>query len=211
MGDSVRYGIKLNVTSNYNMLSILYLSRFGTNRHGRQCYDRHVLPFVNTARAVSVSDSFHTLGAGLSVVATSYYHLAAGVSVAWVSNRDDICIVEGETLNEQFSWNSSVVFRCVFVVPTRRVAIATTQSGDSSFRDTDSPLDCLAFLELLRRRVRVWKRSQHQVLPRRRSGVPHQRSILRLSVCCDWIDRIGRTTRVISPTSSFLNRRIDNT
>lgn len=137
------------------MLSVLYLSRFGTNRQGRQCYDRHVLPIAHTAGAVSVSDSFSTLGASLSVVATSYYHMAAGVSVAWVSNRDDICVVEDETLNEPFSWNSCVVFRCVFVVPACWVAVTTTQSGDSPLGDTDSRFDCVAFLELLRCRVRV--------------------------------------------------------
>lgn len=137
------------------MLSVLYLSRFGTKRQGRQCYDRHVLPIANTAGAVSVSDSFSTLGASLSVVATSYDHMAAGVSVAWVSNLDDICVVEDEELNEPFSWNCCVVFRCVFVVPACWVAVAITQSGDSPLGDTDSRFDCVACLELLRRRVRV--------------------------------------------------------
>ena len=191
------------------MLSILYPSRFDTNRQGRQRYDRHVLLIANTAGAVSVSDSFYTLGAGLSVVATSYYHMDAGVSVACISNRDDICIVEDEKLNEPFSWNSCVVFRCVLVVPTRWVAIAATQSGDSSLGDTDSPFDCVAFLELLCHRVRIWKRSQHQVLPRCRSGVPYQLSLICLSVCCDWIDPFKRTTGDLSRASSFLNNRVD--
>ncbi len=154
------------------MLSILCLSRFGTQCQGRQCYDPHFSPTVSTRGIASVSVSFYRHGASLRIIRTSYYYMVTGVSVAWVSNRDDFCFVEVETLYEQTSWNPSVVFWSIFNVSTRWSAIATTKSRDSSLGYTDSPFDCVALLELLRLWVRVWKRAQHQVLSRRHCRIP---------------------------------------
>ena len=193
------------------MLSILYLSRFGTQSQGRQCYDPHISPTVSNVGAISVSCSFYRTGSGFKIVATSYDHLATRVSVAWVSSSDDFRFVEVEKCGEPISCYSSGVFRCVCIVPTNGGAVAIHRSGDSSLGYTDSPFACVVFLELLRLWVRVWKRSQYQVLPWRHSRTPSQRRLLCISFCCDWIDRLEGTTRDLFAKRKFLNHGTDKT
>lgn len=192
------------------MLSILCLSRFDKNCQGRQRYDPHIPPTVGTVGATSVSCSFYRTGSSFKIVATSYGHLATRVSVAWVSNSDDFRFVEVEKCGEPISWYSSGVFRCVCIVPTNGGAVAICRSGDSSFGYADSPFTCMVFLELLRLWIRIWKRSQHQVLPWRHSRISCQRRLLCVSVCCDWIDRVEGTTRDYFATRTFLNHWTNN-
>ena len=192
------------------MLSILCLSRFGTQCQGRQCYDPHFSPTVSTLGIASVSVSFYGHGASLRVIRTSYYYLVTGVSVAWVSNRDDFCVVEVETLGEQISWYPRVVLRGVYIVSTSGSAFTTSEPTDCSLRYPDSPIVGMALLELLCVWLCVWERTQHQVFSRPRYRIPCQPHLLCFRFCSDWIDRVERTNPDFSATSTFLNHQTDN-
>ena len=192
------------------MLAIYCLSRFGAKCPRRQRYDPHIPPSPSTVGVVSVGVSLCRRRTGFRVVRASYYHMVAGVIVAWIGDGDDFCGIEVEGLREQISWYPSVVFRCFYIFSTRGSVIATTKSGDPPFGCKDGPIVCVAVLELLRLWVRVWECTQHQVIPRHTRRTVDQLRLLCLSVCCDWINLVGRTSRALSPTSTILNIRTDN-
>ena len=191
------------------MHSTLCFSRFSGNRQGRQCYDPHISLTIDPFRATSVSRSFHRTGPSVNVDATSFYHMAVGASVAWINNSDGLCIVEAETFEEPISKHISGVFRRICFVSSRRSIVATTRSGCSSPDYSDAPSVGVAFVELFSLWILVWKRPQHQVLPRCSSRISCQLRFLCVSVRCDWFDCLARITRPISAMNTFLNQQID--
>ena len=192
------------------MFAIYCLSRFGAKCPRRQRYDPHIPRTPSTVGVASFSVSLCRLGTGLRVVRASYYHMVTGVIVAWIGDGDDFCSIEVEGLGKQISWYPSVVYRSFYIFSTLRSVIAITKSRDFPLGRKDATIVCVAVLELLRFWIRVWECTQHQVLPRRTYRSIGPRRLLRPSVCCDWIDLLGRITRDLSLTSTILSNRTDH-
>ena len=207
MRDSVLHPNKLSAAGDFNMFSLLYISRFGARCRRRQCYDHNVSSIVGTVGVATVGVSLYRLGTGFKAVGVSYDILVPIFSMAWVGNCDDLCVTEVETLSKPISWHPRVVFWCVRIVSTRRSAFTTFRPRDCTICYTDSPTVCMALLELLCLWLCVWKRAQHQILSRPSCRIPRQYSLVCHSVCSNRTDHIGRITRQYLTRSRFLHIR----